>query len=136
TFRPREPAVAGGGGVGLEADHEAVLGAAGVKGEIPAEVLLPRLVGRPVAPGPQLADEPAAQVVAEAAVVDEVVLRLGAVERGGAECDFRLHGGHPRAVRPMSAGRAGHPAQPTKIPPANAGSKALKLVNTDRSVPL
>ena len=91
TLHPAEPLVAGGRIVGLEADHEAMLAAARLEGEVPAKIFLARVGGGLKATLTELLAEPAANVLTEAAVVDKVRLRVCTVEGGAVKMNLGLH---------------------------------------------
>src|SRR5690606_21591855 len=76
SFQPAEPTITCLGVVRLEANDHAVFDTVNVKREVPAKVFLLRLICRRQALGPQLLDQPARQVIAEAAIIDEIVPRL------------------------------------------------------------
>jgi len=90
ALQPAKPPVACRRVVGLETDDEAMFRAANVKGEIPAEILLAGFIGSLDTLCAELLNEPLSNVVAETAVVDEVVLRFTAVEGGAAKVNLGL----------------------------------------------
>ena len=73
----------------------------GVIGKEPAEIFHPRLIPRLDALQSQPLDQPAREVVTIAFRIDEIIPRLGAVERGAVEKDFGLHGRFSN-IRPAS----------------------------------